>query len=238
MKLAVAVKIAERTEIHAVGNLSDSHVGILDELPQECRGGAVDVVADACAGDATDSVAKIFYRDVELVGIPRGLAVGQWLPFAHHGNEMGDDIACTGGLLSNAVTAGMDVKDVINHRAQQAPYHLAIKKMIGIAESVGNDSKIVMNSLHVGPGHVHNGVSGERNAAGNTVIVGREEAVKKITRSDDVFTLKIVAHNDIGNSVGIGHDRHLIWPESKIVFKVMERRASGGTQAMDTAVIE
>ena len=66
---AVAAEIAQRGEVHAVGDLGEREALIIQKAFHDGHSGAVDITADAVARHAFDCGGEIFRRDVQPLGI-------------------------------------------------------------------------------------------------------------------------------------------------------------------------
>ena len=73
---AVAAEIAQRGEVHAVGDLGEREALVIQKAFQDGHGGTVDITADTMAGHAFDRGGEIFRRDVQPLGIVAHLALG------------------------------------------------------------------------------------------------------------------------------------------------------------------
>ena len=113
---AVAAEIAQRGEVHAVGDLGEREALVIQKAFQDGHGGAIDITTDTVARHAFDRSGKVLRRDVQPLGIVAYLTLGATDAGGEQVGQLTDNVGGSVAVEIGGITLCMRLEDVIHHR--------------------------------------------------------------------------------------------------------------------------
>ena len=113
---AVAAEIAQRGEVHAVGDLGEREALVIQKAFQDGHGGTVDITADAVARHAFDRGGEVLRRNAQSLGIVTHFALGATDAGGKQVGQLTDDVGGAVAVGVGGITLCMRLEDVVHHR--------------------------------------------------------------------------------------------------------------------------
>ena len=134
---AIAAEVAQRSEVHVLGNLCERQALVVEVFLQDGHGGAVDEAADAVPCHALDGGGEVLGRDVEALGIVAHIALGSTDTCGEECHELLDNVGCAVGVQVCCVWLCMRIEDVIHHCKTEASHEFAVELVVLVVHSRG-----------------------------------------------------------------------------------------------------
>ena len=170
---AVAAEVAQRAEVHLVGNLRERKTLVVEIFLQDRHRVAVDEAADAVAGDSLDGGGKVLRRHVQPPCIVAHFAFGAADTGGEQVGQLPDDIGGAVAVGIGGLAAGVKLEDVVYHRQAEAPHHLAVEEQVAVVHAVAQAVEVLQQDFRLPVVNLDDGVLVEADAAPDAVVVRR-----------------------------------------------------------------
>ena len=233
---AVAAEIAQRGEVHAVGNLGERQALVVQKAFQDGHSGAVDITADAVACHAFDRGGEVFRRDVQPPGIVAHLALGATDASGEQVGQLTDDVGGAVAMGVSGLTASVDLEDVVHHRQAEAPHHLAVKEQVAVVEAVAQTMEVLQQDFCLTVVELDDGVLVKADAAPDAVVVRRKQSSKELVVGGEPLHLHPWSGREVLGTARIGHHHKVVFRYVVTFFVEHKTTFTSSANKMHTSV--
>lgn len=210
---AIATEIAERGEVHPVGDLRERQSFIVEVLFQDGHCGAVDEAADAVAGDALDGGGEVLRRHVQPLGIVAHLALGAADAGGEQVGQLSDDIGGAVAVGVGGLALRVRLEDVVYHRQAEAAHQLTVEQQVAVVHAVTETVEVCEENVRLPVGELDDRVVVERDAAPDAVVVRRQQSAEVFVVGGEPLDLHPLCRREVLRPCGVRHHHQVVFPD-------------------------
>ena len=207
---AVAAEIAQRCEVHAVGDLRERQTIIIKIFFQDRHRMAVDETADAVAGDALDGGGEVLRRHMQPLGVVAHLALGAADARREQVHQLLDDIGRAVAVRIYGLAQRVRLEDVVHHRQAEASHQLAVEQQLAVVHAVAQAVEVGEQNGGLSIGEFDDGVLIERDAAPDAVVVRRQLVLQELVVGGEPLHLHSGGGGQVLCPVGAHHHHEVV----------------------------
>ena len=226
---AVAAEIAQRGEVHAVGDLRERQALVIEIFFQDGHCVAVDEAADAVAGDTLDGGGEVLRRHVQPFGIVAHLALGAADAGGEQVHKLSDDVGRAVGVGVSGFALRVRLEDVVHHRQAEASHQFAIEQQLAVFHAVAEAVEVLQQDFRLTVIDLDDGVLVERDAASDAVVVRRQLALQELVVGGEPLHLHSGGGGQVLRPSGVRHHHEVVFYD--MVAPLVEHEAAFARRA-------
>ena len=221
---AVAAEIAQRGEVHAVGDLGEREALIIQKTFQDGHGGTIDITADAVARHAFDCGGEVLRRDVQPLGIVAYFTLGATDAGGEQVGQLTDDIGRSVAMDVGGITLCMRLEDVIHHRQAETSHQFVIEQQMTVAHAVAETVEVGEHDSCLLISEFDDGILVEGDASSDAVVIRRQQVLQKLIVGCKPLHLQIRMGGEVICAGRIWHHHQIVF-FNLVAFRVKYKAA-------------